>query len=256
MQWTNTIDLSSWAREFHAYSAFHAVTLAVCALAIFGACLGGRRLSRSGERVWRRTIGWSIVAFQSFAALWRVAPGSFDLNESLPLHMCRVVVWAAALAMLTESRRARTICFFWGLGLSSQGFVTPMWNHGLASVEFWLFWVSHAQIVGVAAYALTVLGYRPVRADLFFASWSGVVFALVVIGANLALGTNYSYLGAGTYENRCVVDLLGPWPWRAPAMIAGALAIFGVLYGLSVGIPLAYNALRRVPGLVRAREVA
>lgn len=256
MQWTNTIDLSSWAREFHAYSAFHAVTLAACALAIFGACLAGRRLSPSGERRWRRSIGWSIVAFQTFAALWRVAPGSFDLHESLPLHMCRVVVWAAALTMLTESRRARTICFFWGLGLSSQGFLTPMWNHGLASVEFWLFWVSHAQIVGVAVYSLAVLGYRPARSDLIFASVAGIGFALGVIGVNLALGTNYSYLGAGTYQNRCVVDMLGPWPWRAPAMIAGALAIFGVLYGLSVWLPSAYGMCRRLPRFVRAREVA
>ena len=170
--------------------------------------------------------------------------------------MCRVVVWAAALAMLTDSRRARAVCFFWGLGLSSQGFVTPMWNHGLASVEFWLFWVSHAQIVGVAVYSLAVLGFRPARADLVFASVSGVAFALVVIWANLALGTNYSYLGAGSYENRCVVDMLGPWPWRAPAMIAGALAIFGLLYGLSLGIPVVAGLGRRLPRLVRAREVA
>ena len=243
-----------WLREFEAYSAFHALTLLVCFTGVALACALGRRLGPDRERRWRLALGWSIVAFQVFATIWRLLPGNFDLNESLPLHLCRVVVWVAALSLLTGDRRAHAVCFFWGLGLSTQGFITPMWTHGLASVEFWLFWVSHTQILLAAVYALTVRGFRATRSDLMFASVTGVALAGVVIAINLALGTNYSYLGRGQYEARCVVDLLGPWPWRAPAMVMGSLAIFGMLYGVSAGLGLLARGERF--GLARLRRVA
>ncbi len=163
-------------------------------------------------------------------------------------RMLAIVAWA--------SRRARTICFFWGLGLSTQGFITPMWNHGVASVEFWLFWVSHAQIAGAAVYCVGVLGYRPTRSDLLLASVGGVLVAGAIFGLNMALGTNYSYLGAGQYENRCVVDLLGPWPWRAPVMVAGAVSIFGLLYGASVAVRSVARVARRAPLAGRVTEAA
>lgn len=47
---------------------------------------------------------------------------------------------------------------------------------------------------------------------------------------NMALGTNYAYLGSGHYEATSVVDVLGPWPWRLLAMIGGAGAVFTLLY--------------------------
>ncbi len=256
MQWFETQFGGAWLREFHAYSPLHAVTVGACALVIALACAIGRRSPEARERRVRLALGWSIVAFQLFAAVWRLLPAQFDLNESLPLHLCRIVVWAAALSLLTDSRRARTLCFFWGLGLSTQGFITPMWNHGVASVEFWMFWVSHAQIAGAAVYCLSVLGYRPTRSDLLIASVTGVLVAGGVFTLNMALGTNYSYLGAGQYENRCVVDLLGPWPWRAPVMVAGAVAIFGLLYGASVAVRSVVRVARRGPMAGRVTEAA
>ena len=47
---------------------------------------------------------------------------------------------------------------------------------------------------------------------------------------NLALGTNYAYLGAGEYDASSVVDVLGPYPWRLLSMIGGAGAVFTLLY--------------------------
>lgn len=256
MQWAGLSYEMVWLREFEAYSAFHALTLMVCLTCVVVACALGRRSEPSGEHRLRLSIGWSIVIFQIFATLWRFLPGNFELGESLPLHLCRIVVWAAALSLITGSRRAHTICFFWGLGLSTQGFITPMWTHGLASVEFWLFWVSHTQILLAAVYSISVGGYRASRTDLVLASVSGALLAMAVVGINVALGTNYSYLGSGQYNARCVVDMLGPWPWRAPAMIAGAIAIFGILYGVSVGLSMLGRFARRTPELAPERRVA
>lgn len=234
----------SWADEFQAYSTFHAVAVSVCIVLIALACSLGRQWRGTDrERTLRLALGWSIFVFQAFATVWRVLPENWDVSQSLPLHMCRVISWLAALSLITGDWRARSLTFFWGIGLSTQGFITPMWSDGYASLDFWMYWLGHGQIVLAAVYDLSVRGYSPARRDWVFACVAGLAYGLAVIGVNLALGTNYSYLGAGQYEAKSVVDVLGPWPWRLVSMIGGAGAVFTLLYGAAI---LARRLRRRV----------
>lgn len=231
----------SWLYHFEAFSTFHAVTLLACGIAISGACLIGRTLQahddRDGggrERAFVLVVAIGMCAFQAFATGWRFLPSQFSIDESLPLHLCRVVGWVAPFALLTRGHRSRAVLFFWGLGLSTQGYITPVWTDGLLSVGFWVFWVGHTVIIGAAIYDLAVRGYNPVGRDFRFASGSGLGFATLVVGVNLALGTNYCYLGQTDYGGRTVVDMLGDWPLRMIPMVLGALFLFGMLYGLSM----------------------
>lgn len=234
---------TSWWTHFEPNGAFHATTVLVCVGLIGATCWAGRRLaagdrSDGGRREWRLRclLGWSFLAWQAGATVWRLLPGQFDLGESLPLHLCRITGVVAPLALLTMNRRLRAITYFWGLGLSTQGFATPMWSDGLGTVAFWLYWVGHCQIVGIAIYDVTVHAYRPRLPDLAGALRLGVVFALGVTGANLLLGTNYCYLGAGSYDAPSIVDAFGPWPQRWFVLVGVASAWLGALYGVAVGV--------------------
>ncbi|MFG0307272.1 MAG: TIGR02206 family membrane protein [Phycisphaerales bacterium JB040] len=228
-----------WFHHFEPYGLFHAVAAGSCLLVMVAWCLAGRRLlarSVESERTFRYTIAWTMLAWQAFATVWRLLPSNFDLNESLPLHLCRLVGWAAPFALISQHRRLRSIVFFWGLGLSTQGFVTPMWDFGLASVDFWLYWVGHTMIVGTAVYAIAVHAWGPRFRDWGFAALWGMVYAGLVIPINLWLGTNYSYLGRGEYAASSVVDALGDWPERPLLMIAGAQALMLALYWCAWGV--------------------
>lgn len=234
---------AAWLHHFEAGSTFHAVMVGACAAVIAAACVVGRRLRRldradGGQREARfgAALGWSIVAWQAFATVWRVLPGQWDLNESLPLHLCRWTGWIAAVCLITGWRRVRALSFFWGLGLSVQGFVTPMWNDGLASVAFWLYWVGHLQIVGVAVYDLVVRAYTPRWRDLGFAVVAGLGYVLLTVGLNLALDTNYSYLGSWDYGRASVVDRLGDFPDRVYKMVGGAMVLFVLMFGACHGL--------------------
>lgn len=238
-----------WMHHFEANSAFHGVVVGVCLVQMAAACVYGRQLTArdrldQGRREPRfaAALGWSIVAWQAYATVWRLLPAQWDLNESLPFHLCRWTGWIAGVCLIAGIRPGyrwtRALMFFWGLGLSIQGFITPMWNHGAASVEFWLYWVGHLQIVGVAVYDLTVRAFRPSARDLRFAAAAGVGFVLLVMGVNHLLGTNYSYLGAWDYERASVVDKLGPYPERVFKMAGGALFLFVFMYGVARGISM------------------
>jgi hypothetical integral membrane protein (TIGR02206 family) len=221
-----------WLHHFEAGTAFHGIVVGLCVLLMAVACVAGGVLARrdrtdagARERAFGAAIGWTIVGWQGFATMWRVLPGRWDLNESLPFHLCRWTGWIAAVCLIAGPRWgwrwSRALMFFWGLGLS---------------MEFWLYWVGHLQIVGVAVYDLAVRRFVPTARDLLFAAAAGVLFVALVMGVNHGLGTNYSYLGAWDYGRASVVDRLGPYPERVFKMAGGALVLFVLMYGAARGL--------------------
>lgn len=239
--------VSGWLDEFRAFSPFHAVVACACVGVIVAWCSIGRWLARLDARDGGRreaafgcAVGWAIVAWQAFATVWRLLPAQWDINESLPMHLCRWNGWIVAVCLIAGRRAgwrwSRALTFFWGLGLSVQGIVTPMWTEGAAAVAFWLYWVGHVQIVGAAVYDLSVRGYEPRRWDLRFAMATGVGYVVLTALLNRWLGTNYSYLGSWDYGRASIVDRLGDYPGRLFVMTFGALVLFVGMFWASRGV--------------------
>jgi hypothetical integral membrane protein (TIGR02206 family) len=232
-----------WAEEFRAFTTFHSVVLAVCVGSFIAFCMIGKRLLRKdslnntdNERTFRWLLAWSIILAQAFFFIRRLTPEHWDIQDSLPMHMCRWTVWIAAWAMFTLNPRMRALLLFWGLGLSTQAFFSPMITYGLEDWGFWIYWINHLQIVGAGIYDIVVLGYRPKRKDLYFAMLAGLAYAFLTIGLNFVLGTNYSYLGNGDHSATSVVDQLGPYPQRLIWMMLGSELIFVIIYLFVVGM--------------------
>jgi hypothetical protein len=51
-------------------------------------------------------------------------PGHLRWDKSLPLHICDLTRLLVPVALWTNHRAARAMLYFWGLGLSSQAFIT------------------------------------------------------------------------------------------------------------------------------------
>jgi hypothetical integral membrane protein (TIGR02206 family) len=246
-----------WSVSFSSGGPFHATVIVVNALIVIAVCVVGKTLLKQDERDGlnvgsegrefrlRRMIAWTIIASQTFIFLRRFV--YFDIQDSLPLHMCRLGVWIAAWLMWSLDRRARSLTLFWGIGLSAQIFITPFLKHGYGSIAFLIYWINHLQIVGVAIYDIAVLGYRPNKRDLRFASIAGVLFAAVVFGLNIVFSTNYSYLGNGTHEGSSLVDKLGGYPIRALWITVASLIMFAIIFGISKGLGLFRSRILKKP---------
>ena len=258
-----------WSATFEAGSAQHAVVVGVCFGVIALVCVVGRVLLamdlRDGvgvpgagrERGLRFVLAWGIGVSQLVINARRFMPGQWDLVDSLPLHLCRLSVWIGVWMLLTLDRRARALTLFWGLGLSAQIFATPYLDVGHGDVSFWIYWLNHVQIVGVAVYDVVVLGYRPSWRDCRLAVVLGVVYAAVVAGLNAVMGTNYSYLGAGEHDGASLVDVMGAYPWRVVWMCVGAAGIFVGITAVSKGAVWVRTGVlgRRMPRFVDAGGV-
>jgi len=193
----------------------HALALFVWAIITATIILIGLRL-RGTDRAKRLNKGVGLFALAAYIAvnIYWMWPGNLVWDKSLPIQLCDLAALCAPIALLTRSRTARALLYFWGLGLSTQGFITPVNEHGPESGEFWMHWLNHGAIVGAAMFDLTVLRFRPQWRDWRTAVLLGVVYLACVFVLNIITGWNYGYVGATKPDVRTLVDFLGPWPLR------------------------------------------
>jgi hypothetical integral membrane protein (TIGR02206 family) len=213
---------------FHPFTAAHGLALAAIAAATALAIRAARRAGASFATAERR-IGIAFVCTWIAVHGWWLLPSRFDALTTLPLQMCHLAALGAGLYLIGRDRRLAVLVYFWGLALCTQALVTPTLREGPASHVFWYFWLSHGMIVGVAAYAIAVHGFRPTWRDWRFACAAAAAYAAIVLPIDLALGANYGFLGPTVPDRPTLVDLLGPWPQRLAAIFALVAAAMAVL---------------------------
>lgn len=209
---------------FHPFSVAHAIALAWTGALLAVAILLGRHTRHTaGQRTLDRFLAGGAVVTNVFSIVYFATPPRLSWAESLPLQLCDLACLAAPVALLAPERCrwARTLVYFWGLGLSSQAFITPTLTESFPSLRYFQFWLLHLVIVGTAVYDVLARGYRPTLKDLRLALavsilWFVLVFALNIALARLGLGeANYGYNANTRPTNPTLIDQLGPWPLRA-----------------------------------------
>ncbi len=221
---------AGWLDEFHPFSALHLLTLValsavVCAVTLAGRRSRVRRGGAGGARFDKAVAASGALAW-IVVQVWWLAPGRFAWEKSLPLQLCDLAGVVGPVAMWTSGRRARALLYFWGLGLSTQGLLTPLIERGPAHAAFWMTFLNHGAILTMAVYDLAVRRYRPSWRDLGFALALTLAYAACMFTLDAMLGWNYAYLGRATPGVPTVIEALGPWPGRAVAIMAlGALAM-------------------------------
>ncbi|MBE9070690.1 TIGR02206 family membrane protein [Leptolyngbya cf. ectocarpi LEGE 11479] len=189
--------------------------------------------------IWGRIINWSLhhhrtkqltklekglatvyILLWSMFHGWWLLPPNFEPASSLPIHICDIVGLVMPLSLIWRKRCLIALLYFWGLGFSLQGLLTPDLQMGLLSPLFWLFWFYHATIVGTAVYMIIVHRFRPTRRDYRWAVKAGLIYFACVFPINAIFGLNYGYLGNQQPGQPSLIDWLGPWPWRVGIMVA------------------------------------
>ncbi|HTB62605.1 MAG TPA: TIGR02206 family membrane protein [Opitutales bacterium] len=229
---------------FRAFSALHYGTVAAC----FGVMAMGTRagiyLHRAHgphvEQRFRRALGCFALAVFVFSSVWYVLPQNFDWPVSLPLEFCDLGMLVAAGAMLLNIRWLRGLLYFWGTVFTIQAFLTPVLQQGPASIEFWLFWISHTCITGAAVYDMVAGKFRPSFRDGVRSYVISIGYAFCLLILDNVTGWNYGYVGPTKPGTPTLLDALGPYPTRAFWM--AVVAAIGFLIAL---LPWAWATCKR-----------
>jgi hypothetical integral membrane protein (TIGR02206 family) len=209
------------------------LTTIICLGLIAALCIAGRRLDRLNREHQLRfaLAGLSLVGWVAMQTVYFL-PGNFDPAVSWPLHICDIAAVVGPLAMLTRSRLLLSVLYFWGIGLTSQAFITPVLppEEGPGSIWYWTFWSNHTIVVGLAVYAMVVLRYRPAFTDVLAVIGFTALWVALVLPLNLAYGWNYGYMSPELPGATTLLNALGDWPGRLFKMYAIVAAGFVVLW--------------------------
>jgi hypothetical integral membrane protein (TIGR02206 family) len=156
------------------------------------------------------------------------ARGWLTLDNGLPLNLCDWAAVALIAALLTRGAFAYELGYFWGLGGTLQGLITPDIAYGFPDPQFIFFAINHAGIITALLY-LTFTGMRPLAASLPRVVAATLGYALVAGAADFALGTDYGFLRAKP-ANASLIDFLSPWPWYIPELVGIGILSLLVYY--------------------------
>src|SRR5436305_493450 len=140
----------------------HALVVVAFVAVTIVAVLLGRRYRFSPRRlIVERIVCWSSLLL--FVAinheLW-LHTERFVAKRSLPLHLCDLTLLLLPPVLAVNWRPAQIILYYFGLGLSTQGFITPDLHEGPAHWPVCSFWPLHFVVAGTAIYDLAARGCR------------------------------------------------------------------------------------------------
>ncbi|MCD6577527.1 MAG: YwaF family protein [Anaerolineaceae bacterium] len=68
----------------------------------------------------------AIILWMDEAAwyIWRIAFGTWNIREGLPLHACSLLIWLAGLMLIKKDKRIYEFAYFVGIGGAVQALLT------------------------------------------------------------------------------------------------------------------------------------
>jgi hypothetical integral membrane protein (TIGR02206 family) len=240
-------------QTFRSFSLLHAIVVLVfAALCIASSVLACRYQQSRWRRRIERAIGWgSLLIFIAVNNEFWLRTDQLRWDRSMPLHVCDLSLLAVPLVLIKSWRPARVVLYYFGLGLSTQGFITPDLDEGPLQWPFWSFWLLHFAVVGTAIYDLAARGFRPTWRDLGLNVLIGLAYLAIVLPLDIAFSWNYGYVGPVKPEKPTMIDVLGSWPDRV-------FVIAGLAAALMTLMTLPWELVRKAGGqrrfLVETRE--
>lgn len=179
------------------------------------------RFSRGfGITLWVVALAWIV---------WNVLPSHLHATTSIPLHLCDVLRFIAATALITKWRWARAATYYWGLTLDTQAMLTPsLVYQSVPAVDFTAYWLQHMLVIWSVFYLVWGLGDKPDWRSYRAAMLLIFVWAAVTFTINSLLGSNYGYLNRKP-PMASALDLFGPWPLYLLVELVAVIVVWALI---------------------------
>lgn len=204
----------------------HVGALLVIAVCITGVVVAARRRPGSWLRVFAIVLVVDEVSWWVYLATGGGEPG--QRAQPLPLQLCDVAIFVAAVALWTRSTLLVEVTYFWALAGTLQAILTPDLPQHLPSYPYFQYYIAHGGVVGAALALVVGLRIHPRPWAVVRVAVLTLAFAAFVGVVDIATGADYLYLRAKP-PSPTPLDLLGPWPVYLVAAALVGFALFAVL---------------------------
>ena len=153
-----------------------------------------------------------LMAFEYlFIQSYFVYKGIWTPQDSLPFHLCRLMLFNTIILLFTRNQIAFELLLFIGMVGGFHSLMTPELTHGSDLVLLIDYFLVHGGLVAAPLYCIFVLGMRP-RKMAWLKSFFYLQFFVVAVAIiDYLLGANYMYLAVKPVVNNPF--LIGDWPY-------------------------------------------
>ena len=146
-----------------------------------------------------------------FIQSYFVYKGIWTPQDSLPFHLCRLMLFNTIILLFTRNQIAFELLLFIGMVGGFHSLMTPELTHGSDLVLLIDYFLVHGGLVAAPLYCIFVLGMRP-RKMAWLKSFFYLQFFVVIVAIiDYVLGANYMYLAVKPVVNNPF--LIGDWPY-------------------------------------------
>ncbi|PDH47572.1 MAG: TIGR02206 family membrane protein [Bacteroidetes bacterium MED-G21] len=153
-----------------------------------------------------------LMAFEYvFIQSYFVYKGIWTPQDSLPFHLCRLMLFNTIILLFTRNQIAFELLLFIGMVGGFHSLMTPELTHGSDLVLLIDYFLVHGGLVAAPLYCIFVLGMRPRKMAWLKSFFYLQFFVAVVAIIDYLLGANYMYLAVKPVVNNPF--LIGNWPY-------------------------------------------
>ncbi|MGD8149897.1 TIGR02206 family membrane protein [Ornithinimicrobium sp. Y1694] len=186
------------------------------------------RVRRHARTIRRVALGFVIIQQCTMYGFYAATGWRWD--DSLPMHISRISVLLALVYLATGSRRVMDVLFFFGTWAYTS-FAYPQNIQPVDNILGWSFFVNHAVVLLIPAFAWITTDWRPSLAGLRRAIVWFFIYALAAVVTNALTGGNYFY-----QRDKPLLPMVDQ-PWFFLLSLLAGLALFGLGYAVSRLIP-------------------
>lgn len=230
------------SHPFVPFGPSHLTAIAVALLVPLALALLARHehLGRGADRITRMTLAaFLVIGWACWFGLGAMRH-TLTLDNGLPMNLCDWAEVALVIALLTKNQRAYELGYFWGLGGTLQGVLTPTIYWDFPDPQFFFFFIQHGGVVASLLYLTLGTKLRPTLASLPRVVMGTFAYVGAAALVDWLVGVNYGFLRAKP-AGQNLMTMMSPWPWYIPELVAAGM-IFVLLYYAPFAL---VDALRR-----------
>lgn len=217
--------------QFVLFGSSHLAAVALTLLAPLLMALAARHehLGPPADRATRMGLALLLLGGWVFWYGLNALRGELTLERFLPMHLCDWAQVALMVALLTRNQLAYELGYFWGLGGTLQGVITPTVYYDFPDPAFIAFFIQHGGVIASLLYLTLGTRMRPHLRSLPRVAAASFVYLAAAGLVDWLFRVNYGFLRekpAG--EN--LLTLLAPWPWYIPQLVAIGFVSIAIYY--------------------------
>ena len=223
--------LFNTTQKFEAYTYLHWWPLIFFIVVLTGVILFAHQKLSHQQRV---VFGTWLAIIPALCVILRMIltgiDGTFNIQEELPVHLCRAIAFAFPFVIYYQSRKWFGILYFFTIVGTLQALFTPDLPLSAPHHSYWTYWPLHCILTSLPIYCIVNFDWIVTKRDFWNAILVGNAYLIITGVINYLIGSNYFFTHHKP-PGPSLLDVLGPWPWYILA-VEGLAVMFFLLIGL------------------------